>query len=205
MTKPYIVGITGGSGSGKTYLLQQLLSKFKHHEICLLSQDNYYHSIDKQPIDGNGIQNFDLPESINLQQFASDIETLKTGKNISIKEYTFNNDALQPNILTLKAAPVLVVEGIFVFYHPEIANNIDLKIFIDAKEYIKLKRRISRDQVERGYDTLDVLYRYENHVAPAFEKYIEPLKHKADIIIPNNANFDIALEMVIAFLKTKIL
>jgi uridine kinase len=106
--------------------------------------------------------------------------------------------------LIFKPAPIIVVEGIFVFYFSEIAKLLDLKIFIDAKEHIKLKRRIYRDQVERGYDINDVLYRYEKHVAPTYERYIEPFKNEADIIIPNNSHYQKPLEMLVCYLKTKI-
>jgi uridine kinase len=96
------------------------------------------------------------------------------------------------------------VEGIFVFYYPEIAKLLDLKIFIDAREHIKFSRRISRDKAERGYDIEDVMYRYEKHVAPTYEKYIEPFKHEADFVIPNNLHFNKALEVITVFLKTKL-
>jgi len=106
-------------------------------------------------------------------------------------------------MLEFAPAPVVVVEGIFVLYYPELAELLDLKVFIDAKDYIKLKRRIVRDKVERGYDLDDVLYRYENHVMPTYEKYIEPFKHEADIIVPNNSSFDKGLDVVKSYLKLK--
>ena len=107
-------------------------------------------------------------------------------------------------MLQFDPAPVIVVEGIFVFYFPEIREQLDLKLFIDAEEHIKLKRRIKRDGQERGYDMDDVLYRYENHVAPTYDRYIRPFKTEADIIIPNNHSFDKAMEVIVTFLKQKI-
>ena len=106
-------------------------------------------------------------------------------------------------MLTFHPAPVIVVEGIFVLYYPELSDLLDLKIFIDAKDHIKLKRRIIRDKVERGYDLDDVLYRYEMHVMPTYEKYIKPFKNDADLIIPNNLNFDKGLEVIRTYLKAK--
>ena len=100
-------------------------------------------------------------------------------------------------------APVVVVEGIFVLYYPELTDLLDLKIFLDAKDHIKLKRRIIRDKVERGYDLDDVLYRYEMHVMPTYEKYIEPFKNEADLIIPNNHNFDRALDVIRTYLRSR--
>ena len=107
-------------------------------------------------------------------------------------------------MLTFNPAPVVVVEGLFVFYFPELAELLDLKVFIDAKDYVKLKRRIVRDNNERGYDLEDVLYRYEKHVAPTYEKYIEPFKSEADIIVPNNHHFSKGLDVLVSYLKTKV-
>jgi uridine kinase len=128
---------------------------------------------------------------------------LRSGKQILKQEYTFNNPNAIPKMLSLEPSPIIVVEGIFVFYFPEISSLLDLKVFIDAAEHIKLKRRIVRDKDERGYDLEDVLYRYEKHVVPTYEKYIAPFKSDADVIIPNNLHFEKALEMLIVFLKSK--
>ncbi|AWW30787.1 uridine kinase [Echinicola strongylocentroti] len=204
MRKPYIVGITGGSASGKTLFLSRLLQSFDPGEVCLISQDNYYKPIDQQPLDEEGIENYDTPFSFDFDAYAEDIQKIQHGEHVFRQEYTFNNPAKTPQMLEFKPAPVVVVEGIFVLYSPKLTNLLDLKVFIDAKDYIKLKRRIVRDKVERGYDLDDVLYRYEKHVMPTYEKYIDPSKHDADLIIPNNDSFDNGLEMVKIFLKEKI-
>ncbi|MBS9524361.1 uridine kinase [Litoribacter ruber] len=203
MNKPYIVGITGGSASGKTLFLERLLNSFEPHQVCLISQDNYYKPRHQQPLDDRGIHNFDTPHSIDFEQYAEDIRKIHNGETVYRQEYTFNNPNKIPKMLEFKPAPVVVVEGIFVLYYPELADLLDLKVFIDAKDYIKLKRRIVRDKVERGYDLDDVLYRYEKHVMPTYEKYIEPFKHEADIIVPNNDSFDRALDLVKSYLKLK--
>jgi uridine kinase len=202
--KPFIVGITGGSASGKTYFLNSLMNSFDREQMCLISQDNYYRSLHEVPVDENGVHNFDLPQAINHKLYAQHILELREGRPVEQVEYAFNNPNAIPKILTFKPAPIIVVEGIFVFYFKEIANLLDLKIFIDAKEHIKFKRRIIRDQVERGYDLTDVLYRWENHVFPTYEQFIKPSRADADIIVPNNRNFTKGLEVVRAYLKGKI-
>jgi uridine kinase len=204
MKKPYIVGITGGSASGKTYFLRSLLNHFSEDEICLISQDNYYRPLEEQPRDENNIANFDTPQSLDHDAFARDLRRLLQGETVHRMEYTFNNPNITPKELVFKPKPIIVVEGIFVFYYPDVASLLDLKIFIEAKEHIKLKRRIIRDKIERGYDLEDVLYRYERHVAPTYERYIAPFREDADIIVPNNKHIDTALEMVQLFLKQKI-
>ena len=199
-----MIGITGGSASGKTLFIRKLMEAFSENEICLLSQDNYYHDRHLQPKDDRGFENFDLPESIDHQGFVKDVQSLHKGESVIKKEYTFNNPHATPKMLTFSPAPVIVIEGIFVFYFPEIRRQLDLKIFIDAEEHIKLRRRIKRDGQERGYEMEDVLYRYEHHVAPTFDRYIRPFKSEADIIIPNNHSFDKALAVIVSFLKQKI-
>lgn len=202
MNTPFIVGITGGSASGKTLFLKSLIDHFGSDEICLVSQDNYYKDRHLQPKDDNGIENFDTPQSIEFDEYARDIQALKNGQVVTRKEYTFNNPNVVPEILTFNPAKIIVVEGLFVFYFPELAKLLDLKVFIDAKDYVKLKRRIVRDNSERGYDLDDVLYRYEKHVAPTYEKYIEPFKYDADIIVPNNNKFDKGLKVLVSYLKS---
>lgn len=202
--KPLLVGITGGSASGKTLFIRRLLEAFSEGEICLLSQDNYYRERHLQPKDERGVPNFDLPESIDHTLFVQDLAELAKGNTVQRKEYTFNNPAAIPRMLEFRPAPVIVAEGIFVFFHEEIRRQLGLKLFIDADEHVKLKRRIYRDGKERGYDMDDVLYRYEHHVAPTFDRFIRPFRSQADLIIPNNHGFDMALDVVVAYLRSHI-
>ncbi len=204
LTKPFIVGITGGSASGKTSFLRGVLSAFAEDEICLISQDNYYRSLDQIQVDDQGIHNFDLPETIDHHLYAQHIEQLSTGQSVQQKEYTFNNPTVVPRLLTFSPAPIIVVEGIFVFHFRELADQMDLKIFIDAKNSIKLERRVKRDAEERGYDLDDVMYRWKYHVKPTYRQFIKPYRAEADIVIPNNVHYQKGLDVVIAFLKAKV-
>lgn len=204
MVKPYIIGITGGSASGKTKFLKQLVKSFDSNQLCLISQDNYYRPRNEQPIDENGVHNFDTPDSIDFEAYAQDIANLKLGKKVLREEYTFNNSHKTPSMLEFCSAPIIVVEGIFVLYYPQVADQLDLKLFIESKEHLKLKRRIIRDNEERGYDLDDVLYRYEKHVYPTYEKYIKPFMSDADLVIPNNTHFDNALSVIVSHLMQKV-
>jgi len=201
---PYIIGITGGSASGKTFFMKSLIDSFGKDEVTRISQDNYYRPIHEIPRDENGVENFDLPETIDHHLFAEHIAVLRAGREVHQKEYTFNNPLIKPEILIFEPRPIIIVEGIFVFYFPDIARLIDLKVFVDAKEHVKIKRRIIRDNNERGYDLDDVLYRWEHHVAPTYDKFIQPLKSEADMIINNNTRFDTGLEVLVGFLKKKL-
>lgn len=205
MSQPYIVGITGGSASGKTLLLSELKKAFDEKDLCVVSQDNYYRPREEQPRDEEGIKNFDTPESIDHVAFANDVAMLKRGETVTRQEYTFNNPDKTPAMLTFAPAPIIVVEGIFVFYLKEVVEQLDLKVFVDAKDFLMLKRRIIRDATERGYDLEDVLYRFDKHVMPTYRKYIKPSKMDADIIIPNNNNsFKNGLGVLTGYLKGKI-
>ena len=204
MNKPYIIGITGGSGSGKTLFLKTLLETFDNDLVTCISQDDYYLPREHQLVVRNGEFNFDRPESIDFEHFASDLRELSQGRTVIKEEYTFNNPAARPSTLVRKSAPVILVEGIFIFHYQKIVNMIDLKVFIEAREHIKLKRRLKRDREERGYDADDVLYKYENHIMPSYQKYIAPHKEIADLVVPNNVNFEKAIEVVKAFVGSKI-
>ncbi len=199
MAKPIVVGITGGSGSGKTVFMKELMRVVPN--TALHSLDNYYIDIDKQPKDKNGIENFDTPESISEDRFANDLKKLIAGESIELTEYTFNNAANHAQKIEIKSQAIILVEGIFVFHYKKVRDLLDLKLYIEAPDYLMMKRRIIRDAKERGYDLDDVLYRYEYHVTPAYKKYIEPSKKWADLIIPNHQNFDAAIKVVSAFLN----
>ncbi len=199
--KPYLIGITGGSGSGKTSFIKALRTAFSEQELCILSQDDYYFPRDLQHTDEAGVKNFDLPRSIDKKSFKKDIERLLAGEDLERMEYTFNNEKANPKMLVFSTAPVIIVEGIFVFHFKKIRRLLDLKVFLHAKENLKVIRRIKRDQVERNYPIEDVLYRYEKHVMPTFERYIEPYIDDADIVINNNSDFSVGLEVMKRFIR----
>ncbi len=197
----YIIGITGGSGSGKSFLIQALRDRFSELEVAILSQDNYYRKRDDQQRDASGVQNFDLPSSFLMDEFVSDFDLLLKGQHVSRKEYTYNNSEATPETLTINPAPVLLVEGLFILTLERIRNALDLKVFVDASDVVKVKRRIIRDRSERNYPLDDVLYRYEHHVLPAYQQYILPYKDEADVILNNNSSMDRALELLSVFIR----
>ncbi|MDX1910510.1 MAG: uridine kinase [Saprospiraceae bacterium] len=202
--RPYLIGICGGSGSGKTSFIRRLRQSFPEEQLCIVSQDDYYLPREMQHRDINGEQNFDLPKSFNKKKFRQDVEKLLAGESIEILEYVFNNPGAQPKTLVFKSAPVIVIEGLFVFHFKKIARQLDLKIFINAKENLKIIRRIMRDQIERGYPLDDVLYKYQHHVLPSFERFILPYKEEADIVVNNNQDFERGLAVLEGFLRDKL-
>jgi uridine kinase len=202
MQKPFIVGITGGSASGKTTFLKKLIESFPSDEICLISQDNYYLPREQQQVDEQGFINFDEPESLDLAAFAQDIEKIKKGEAFQRSEYTFNKPDVVPQLLTFEPKPIVVVEGLFVFYYKAIADQLDLKLFINARRKLRLKRRLHRDSNERGYsEDEETIYRWKHHVEPAYERYIRPYRRTCDLVVPNNVHFERGLDVVVAYLR----
>lgn len=199
----YIIGISGGSGSGKTTFVRKLKSLFSEEQVCFISLDNYYLPREEQYTDPNGIRNFDLPQSIESERLLGDIDKLKKGDIISKKEYVFNNEQAIAEEIKISPAPVIIIEGLFIYHYPSIKDLFDLKLYIYAKDNLKLIRRIKRDRTERNYPLEDVIYRYEHHVMPSYEKYIKAYKDDADIIINNNKDLEKGLEVIAAFIRAK--
>ncbi|MFN5317339.1 MAG: uridine kinase [Bacteroidia bacterium] len=199
---PYIVGISGGSASGKTSFLKELRSAFPDDMLCIVSQDNYYKPKEQQEKDENGEINFDLPESINRQAFHNDLVRLIQGQEVRIKEYTFNNAGKQSSEIILNPAPIIIMEGLFIFYYEEIRALLDLKVYIDARDELKLQRRLKRDYDERGYGHESVLYQWNNHVMPSYHTYLRPFRDDADLIVTNNLSFQKGLEVLSHHLQT---
>ncbi|WP_316758937.1 MULTISPECIES: uridine kinase [Pedobacter] len=186
--KPFIIGIAGGSGSGKTFFLNCFLHHFKQDEVTLVSQDDYYIPAGEMSQEENKLYNFDLPSTIDSQQFLKDIKQLLDGEVVYKKEYNFNNPLAVVKILEIKSAPIIIVEGLFILHFKEIAALLDHMIFVDADEEIALDRRIKRDGLERGYPEEDVLYKWHNHVLPAYKEYLLPYKEQCHKIVVNNTN-----------------
>lgn len=199
--KHLLIGITGGSGSGKTSFIKSLKGHFTSDQVCVISQDDYYHPREMQQLDITGVKNFDRPESIDKKAFRKDIQLLMAGMSVTRQEYTFNNELSQPGLITLFPAPVIIVEGLFVLHFKKIRQLLDLRVYLHAKENLKVIRRIKRDREERNYPLEDVLYRYEHHVLPTYEKYIQPHIESCDLIINNNQHFSKGLQVLAGYIS----
>ncbi|MEL6654628.1 MAG: AAA family ATPase, partial [Bacteroidota bacterium] len=149
MNKPYIVGICGASASGKSYLLQEMVRRLPGQQISLISQDNYYKKLEEQHRDEDGHVNFDHPDSIHLDELLADLPRLIKGETISRMEYTFNNPAVTPKMIQVEPANIIIVEGLFIYYLEAMRRLMDLKLFVEADEHIRLERRLRRDYEER--------------------------------------------------------
>jgi uridine kinase len=186
--KPFIIGIAGGSGSGKTFFLNCFLHHFKNDEVTLVSQDDYYIPAGEMTQEENKLYNFDLPSTIDDVQFLSDIKKLIKGEVVYKKEYNFNNPLAIVKILEIKPAPIIIVEGLFILHFKEIGALLDYSIFIEADESVALERRVKRDGMERGYSEEDVVYKWIHHVMPSYQQFLIPYRDSCHHIISNNSN-----------------
>lgn len=185
----FIVGITGGSGVGKTTLIDGLRKEFEGH-IATFSLDNYYLPKDQQKIDENGVINFDLPTALDVRKMQEDYDCLLAGKSITQEVYTFNNPTGEKEKLVIEPRELLIVEGLFVMHYEFIRSSLNYAVYLSVDPEIQLERRLVRDMHERNYSEKDVLYQWKNHVIPSYENFVLPYKPQVDLIITNNEEFD---------------
>ncbi len=194
--KPYLVGIVGGSASGKTSFLRDLLARLPMQKCAVVSQDNYYRPLAEQQRDANDRPNFDLPTAIHRDHLHEDLCKLLSGESVSRTEYTFNHREKQGQLVTIEPAEVILLEGLFLFHYDEIRTLLDLRVFIDAKEDVCKLRRLQRDLVERGYPADHVEYQWDNHVLPAYREFILPYREQAHRIVANHDGYETGLAVV---------
>ncbi|MEC8679694.1 MAG: uridine kinase [Bacteroidota bacterium] len=195
-----LFGISGSSGSGKSFIVKFLKSSLGPEVLSVIYHDNYYKKREDQEKDRRGNYNFDLPSSFHQDELVEDLIKIKSGKSIIRKEYTFNNPKINPRSLRVEPKPIIILEGLFLFNDPNISKFLDKKIFIDCDLNVMIDRRITRDHEKRGYDKSDVLYKYNNHVLPAFNKFILPHKNKSDLIVNNSKNNNSAPEAILEYI-----
>lgn len=184
----FIIGITGGTGSGKTTLVSQIAAQFKEDELCIISQDSYYKKTDNLSKEERIALNFDHPNAIDFELLSTQIQQLKNGETIEQPIYSFLTHNRISKTATTTPKKIIIVEGILIFNDKRILNLFDLTVFVDAPENIRLNRRIKRDSEERGRDREEVITRYQTTLKPMHDLYIEPYKNIADMVVLNAAD-----------------
>ncbi len=191
-----IIGIAGGTGCGKTTVVNQILKELPEGEVGILSQDSYYKDTTHLSFDERVKINFDHPRSIDFELLEKHLIDLKAGKEINQPVYSFIKHNRTGDVIVTKPRKVMIVEGILILSHPEIRDLFDIKIFVHADSDERLIRRLKRDIKERGRDIDEVLNRYQSTLKPMHQQFIEPMKEYADIIIPNNKYNTVAIDIV---------
>lgn len=199
-----IIGIAGGTGSGKTTLVHQIKKKFSSEKVCVISQDSYYKSTDHLSDDERSKINFDHPNAIDFELLVAQLKQLKSGINIAQPVYSFLTHNRTKDVVNTSAARIVIVEGILIFNHEELRNLFDIKLFVHVDSDERLVRRIRRDTSERGRSIDDVLHRYKETLKPMHMQFVEPTKTYADIIIPNDKKNTGAIEIITLVIRERI-
>ena len=195
-----VIGVAGGSGSGKTTLTRKIISEFGD-DITVLCHDNYYKPHPELPYEQRCNLNFDEPAALETDLMAAQLEQLRRGEAIQCPIYDFAIHNRSERTLTVTPARIILVEGILIFEDPALRELMDIKIFVDTDADTRLCRRILRDVRERGRSLESVLTQYQATVKPMHEKYVEPSKKYADLIVPEGGKNPVALEMILSQLR----
>lgn len=191
-----IIGIGGGTGSGKTTVVNRIISESPPGEVTIISQDSYYKDLSHLDYESRTKVNFDHPNSIDFKLLCGHLAQLRKGESIEQPVYSFVEHNRTDETVTTHPKKVIVVEGILILTDPAIRDLFDIKIFVHADSDERLIRRLKRDIAERGRDLEEVLSRYQNTLKPMHQQFIEPTKEFADIIIPNNRYNTVAVDIV---------
>ncbi len=200
--KPLVIGIAGGSGSGKTTAADIILKKVGSHRIAYLQHDSYYRELTNLPINQRREVNFDHPDSLESDLMREHIMALKEWKAIEVPVYDFTTHSRTSETLHVEPRRVILVEGILIFAEPTLRSLFDVKIFVDTDADIRFIRRLKRDLEERGRTTEMVIKQYLTTVRPMHLDFVEPSKRYADVIIPEGGLNEVAMDMVIARIES---
>lgn len=199
-----IIGIAGGTGCGKTTVVDQITSQLPEPEVGILSQDSYYKDLSHLSFEARCQVNFDHPSAIDFDLLVAHLMALKAGESIHQPVYSFKDHNRTSETLLTQPRKVMIVEGILIMSHPGIRDLFDIKIYVHADSDERLIRRLKRDISERGRDLNEVLERYQTTLKPMHEEFIEPTKAFADIIIPNNRYNTVAVDIVRTIIAEKL-
>jgi uridine kinase len=191
-----ILGIAGGTGSGKTTVVNQIVKQLPTDEVCVISQDSYYKATDSLSYEERTKINFDHPRAIDFDLLIKHLQELKKGKTINQPVYSFVTHNRTKDVVKTHPRKVVIVEGILIFNNQELRDLFDIKIFVHADTDERLIRRVRRDISERGRDIDEVLDRYQNTLKPMHQQFIEPTKNFADMIIPNDRYNTVAIDII---------
>lgn len=200
----FIIGIAGGTGSGKTTVVRKLIERLPKGDVVVIPQDSYYKDSSHVPVEERQNINFDHPDAFEWSLLSKHIHSLKEGKPIEQPIYDYITCTRQPQTIHIEPKDVIIVEGIMALRDKSLRDQMDLKIFVDADADDRLVRVIKRDIVERGRTTESVIERYQRVLKPMHEQFIEPCKRYADVIIPQGGHNNAAINVMAKFIKQQL-
>ena len=195
-----VVGIAGGSGGGKTTLTNNLVDRFGD-KVCIVHHDNYYRAHDDLTYEERARLNYDEPEAFETEMMVEHLRLLKQGRSIHCPVYDFTVHNRSGETMLIEPRPVILVEGILIFAEPALTELMDMKVFVDTDADVRLARRVLRDTEERGRTVRSVVDQWQATVKPMHEKYVEPSKKNADIIVPEGGRNRVALDLIIGHIQ----
>ncbi len=199
-----IIGICGGTGSGKTTLARKIIETVGRENVILVEQDSYYRNLADMPLDERREANFDHPDSIDSEMLMNHLKRLRNGDAIEMPIYDFKTHTRKNGSERIEPKAVVIVEGILIFSDARILNLLDVRVFVDTPDDIRFIRRLTRDITERGRTTESVIAQYFATVRPMHLEFVEPSKRYADIIIPEGANTDIGIEFICSKIREEV-
>ena len=196
MSKIMVIGIAGGTGSGKTTITRRLIERFGG-DVSVIHHDNYYKAHHDMPYEERALLNYDHPDSFDTDMLIEHLKLLKEGKSIQCPVYDYSIHDRTDQTVTIRPTRVIIVEGILIYENRELCDQMDIKIFVDADADVRILRRIVRDVRDRGRSLESVINQYLSTVKPMHEAFVEPSKRRADVIVPEGGHNLVALDMVI--------
>ena len=200
MKKTILIGIAGGTGSGKTSVANAILAEFSSSEVVLIQQDSYYHDLKHLHLDERATVNFDHPDAVDFNEMCENLQSLIEGQTVQIPMYNFNTHTRTDDTFTIGNHHIIVLEGILALFDEKIRNMMDIKLYVDTPDDIRIIRRIKRDINKRGRTFESVVEQYYNTVRPMHQQFVEPSKKYADVIIPEGSHNKVAIDII----RTKI-
>lgn len=196
-----VIGICGGTGSGKTTVANKIVAEVGAGNVVFLQQDSYYRSLGDMPLELRRHINFDHPDTLDNDLLMNHLEILMAGESIDQPIYDFTTDTRTSMTRRIEPRPVIILEGILIFIHPELRSKMDVKIFVDTDADIRFIRRLQRDVQERGRTMMSVVEQYQATVRPMHLQFVEPSKRYADIIIPEGGNNLVGIDLITGKIK----
>ncbi|HWS88020.1 MAG TPA: uridine kinase [Pyrinomonadaceae bacterium] len=191
-----IIGICGGTGSGKTTVANRILESVSKDEVVFLQQDSYYRNLDQLPLDIRNVVNFDHPDAIDNDLLISHLRALKEGQAVELPLYDFKTHSRRPETLRVEPQPIIIIEGILIFAEPRLLDEMDIRVYVDTPDDIRFIRRLRRDVAERGRTVESVIEQYLATVRPMHTQFVEPSKRSADVIIPEGGHNLVSISLI---------
>ena len=199
-----IIGICGGTGSGKTTIARSIVETVGPEKVVLVEQDSYYRNLGDMPLDERHQANFDHPDSIDSEMMVNHLLRLKQGLTVEMPVYDMKTHTRTEEIVVIEPRPVVIVEGILIFSEPRVLDVIDIRIFVDTPDDVRLMRRMRRDVGERGRTWQMTLDQYERTIRPMHFEFVEPSKRNAHIIVPEGSNSGVTIEFLCGMIREKL-